>query len=85
MVGTHEKLEGQAARQQGHKDSPDRMDALSHGYNRMVQMMGGKATIATPGDVADAQAQTGTAPQAGTLMGGMAALLGAPLTPSDRA
>lgn len=86
MVGTHEKLEGQAASwQQGHKDSPDRMDALSHGYNRMVQMMGGKATIATPGDVADAQAQTGTAPQAGTLMGGMAALLGAPLTPSDRA
>jgi len=49
MVGTHPTLEAQAAHWQQGQDSPDRMDALTQGYERIMQLIGGQATIAVPG------------------------------------
>ena len=49
MVGLHPELEAQACRWLPGQDSPDRMDALSQGYERAVQLIGGQATIAVPG------------------------------------
>lgn len=48
MVGAHPELESQACRWLPGQDSPDRMDAMTQGYERAVQMVGGQAQIAAP-------------------------------------
>lgn len=49
MVGTHPELETQAATWQVGQDSPDRVDALSNGYNRLMELIGQPSSIAVPG------------------------------------
>ena len=60
MVGTHSALEGQATQWQQGQASPDRMDALVQGYERAMQLVGGQAQIAVPG-----QAPGGVVPGGG--------------------
>lgn len=48
MVGHHVKLEEQAVTWQPGMSSPDRVDSLVNGYERLMQMMGSPATIASP-------------------------------------
>lgn len=50
MVGTHEELEHQATTWQQGQKSPDRMDALTQGFERAVQIIGGRSLIAVPGE-----------------------------------
>jgi len=62
LVGTFPTLEAQASQwQQGHKDSPDRMDALVHGYERVVSLSGSPAVIAVPGAGRNASRRAGSA------------------------
>lgn len=48
MVGRHLDLERQATRWQPGQDSPDRMDALVNGFERLMQLVGRESQIATP-------------------------------------
>lgn len=49
LVGSFPDLEQQAVSWQQGQPSPDRMDALVNGYERAVQLVGGTALIAVPG------------------------------------
>lgn len=62
MVGLHPVLEAQACRWLPGQDSPDRMDALSQGYERAIQLVGGQATIAVPGAPTGGQAPPQASP-----------------------
>lgn len=66
MVGTHPELETQAATWQVGQDSPDRVDALSNGYNRLMELIGQPSSIAVPGG----QAGGDEDPNAIDLLGG---------------
>ena len=48
MVGTHPKLETQAATWQQGQTSPDRLDALVNGFERCMQLVGSRSIIAVP-------------------------------------
>src|SRR5699024_1651674 len=48
MVGHHVKLEEQAVTWQPGMSSPDRVDSLVNAFERIMQMMGSPATIASP-------------------------------------
>lgn len=62
MVGTHPTLEAQAVHWQQGQDSPDRLDTMVNGYERVMQLVGGQATIAVPGMPAGGQAAPTTGP-----------------------
>lgn len=66
MVGTHPELETQAATWQVGQDSPDRVDALCNGYNRLMELIGQPSSIAVPGG----QAGGDEDPNAIDLLGG---------------
>lgn len=71
IVGTLTTLERQAVTWQQGQSSPDRMDAAVNGYERVIQMIGGRSVIASPADV---QATPN-----------MAGLLSSPMSVSGRA
>lgn len=50
IVGTQPELENQAVSWLPGQHSPDRMDALVNGFERCMQLVGGRAQIATPTD-----------------------------------
>ncbi|MDZ4233750.1 MAG: terminase family protein [Dietzia sp.] len=62
MVGTHPTLESQAAHWQQGQASPDRLDAMVNGYERVMQLIGGQATIAVPGQPTGQTAPAAPAP-----------------------
>lgn len=49
MVGSFPSLEGQACHWQAGQASPDRMDALTQGFERCVEIVGATSVIAVPG------------------------------------
>lgn len=55
MLGTHEVLERQAARWQPGQQSPDRMDALVNGYERIMALIGSRGSVAVPGQTTPAR------------------------------
>lgn len=52
IVGSLPLLEAQAEQWQLGQGSPDRVDALVNGYERLIVRLGGKAVITSPADVA---------------------------------
>lgn len=65
MVGTHPTLEAQAVHWQQGQDSPDRLDTMVNGYERVIQLVGGQATIAVPGMPTGGQTPAAPAPAGG--------------------
>jgi hypothetical protein len=52
LVGSFPELESQATQWQQGQSSPDRLDALVHGFERCAQIVGSPATIASPSQTA---------------------------------
>ena len=75
MVGTHPEFESQATTWQAGQPSPDRMDAVVNGYNRL-QELGGTSGIAIPSNDQPAEASG--------VSGSLAQMFATPMNLTDR-